>query len=153
MLSRLFTNADSTTLVSQYSKLRRAVHQYGLRKHVRFLGFQTEANLAVLYRLASVFVIPSLYEGFGLSPLEALASDTPVVASNSSSLPEVLGDAAILVDPYEVSAIADGIVTALEDSDVISDLKQKGRVRVEHFSWGHSINRVKQIYQEVGAEH
>ena len=139
--------------VSQYSKLRRAVHQYGLRKHVRFLGFQTEANLAVLYRLASVFVIPSLYEGFGLSPLEALASDTPVVASNASSLPEVLGDAAILVDPYEVRAIADGIVTALEDSDVIRDLKRKGRVRVEHFSWEHSINRVKRIYQEVGAEH
>ena len=73
--------------VSQYSKLRRAVHQHGLRKYVRFLGFQTEANLAVLYRIASVFVIPSLYEGFGLSPLEALASDTPVVASNASSLP------------------------------------------------------------------
>ena len=135
--------------VSKYSELRRAVHRYALHKHVRFLGYQTEASLAVLYRLASVFVIPSLYEGFGLSPLEALASGTPVVASNVSSLPEVLGNAAILVDPYEASAIADGIVTALEDSDVINDLKEKGRIRVNHFSWNHSIKQVKQIYQEV----
>ena len=138
---------------SKYSELRRAVHRYGLHKHVRFLGFQTEASLAMLYRLASVFVIPSLYEGFGLSPLEALASNTPVVASNTSSLPEVLGDAAILVNPYEASSIADGIVTALEDSDVINDLKRKGRLRVQQFSWKHSINKVKQIYEEVGAEY
>ena len=138
--------------ISKYSELRRAVHRYGLHKHVRFLGYQTEASLAVLYRLASVFVIPSLYEGFGLSPLEALASETPVVASNVSSLPEVLGDAAILVNPYEASAIADGIVTALEDSSVINDLKQKGRIRVDRYSWNDSINQVKQIYKEVGAE-
>ena len=110
-------------------------------------------SLAVLYRLASVFVIPSLYEGFGLSPLEALASETPVVASNVSSLPEVLGNAAILVNPYDANAIADGIVTALEDSDVITDLKEKGRIRVNRFSWTNSIKKVKQIYQEVGAEH
>jgi len=139
--------------VSKYSELRRAVHRYGLHKNVRFLGYQTETNLAVLYRLASVFVIPSLYEGFGLSPLEALASETPVVASNISSLPEVLGNAAILVNPYESSAIADGIVTALEDQAVINDLKEKGRVRVNHFSWKHSIKQVKQIYQDAGAEH
>ncbi len=139
--------------VSKYSELRRAVHRYGLHKHVRFLGFQTETSLAMLYRLASVFVIPSLYEGFGLSPLEALASNTPVVASNTSSLPEVLGDAAILVNPYEASSIADGIVIALEDNDVINDLKRKGRIRVDHFSWKRSINKVKQIYEEVGAEY
>ena len=139
--------------VSKYSKLRRAVHRYGLHKHVRFLGYQTESSLAVLYRLASVFVIPSLYEGFGLSPLEALASETPVVASNVSSLPEVLGNAAIFVNPYEADMIADGIVTALEDSDVITDLKEKGRIRVNRLSWNQSVKKVKEIYQEVGAEH
>ena len=124
-----------------------------MHKHVRFLGYQTESSLAVLYRLASVFVIPSLYEGFGLSPLEALASETPVVASNVSSLPEVLGNAAIFVNPYEADMIADGIVTALEDSDVITDLKEKGRIRVNRFSWNQSVKKVKEIYQEVGAEH
>ena len=77
--------------VSRYSTLRRAVHRYNLHKHVRFLGYQSEATLAALYRLADVFVFPSLYEGFGLPPLEAMASGTPVVVSNVSSLPEVVG--------------------------------------------------------------
>ena len=79
--------------ISKYATLRRAVHRYNLHKHVRFLGFQSETTLAALYRLADVFVFPSLYEGFGLPPLEAMASGTPVVVSNVSSLPEVVGDA------------------------------------------------------------
>ncbi len=76
------------------------MHRHKLHKHVRFFGFVPLDTLAVLYRLASVFVFPSLYEGFGLPPLEAMASGTPVVTSNVSSLPEVVGDAAMLVDPY-----------------------------------------------------
>ena len=75
------------------------MHRHKLHKHVRFLGFVPDETLAVLYRLAGVFVFPSLYEGFGLPPLEAMASGTPVVTSNVSSLPEVVGDAAVLVDP------------------------------------------------------
>ena len=73
--------------ISRYSTLRRAVHKHNLHKHVRFLGYQSEETLAALYRLADVFVFPSLYEGFGLPPLEAMASGTPVVVSNVSSLP------------------------------------------------------------------
>ena len=99
--------------VSKYATLRRAVHRYHLHRHVRFLGYQPTVTLAALYHLADVFVFPSLYEGFGLSPLEALACGTPVVSSNVSSLPEVLGDAAILTDPYEAESIADGIARAL----------------------------------------
>ncbi len=87
--------------VSRYAALRRAVHKHQLHKYVRFLGYLPEETLAVMYRLAGVFVFPSLYEGFGLPPLEAMASGTPVVTSNVSSLPEVAGDAAILVNPYE----------------------------------------------------
>ena len=83
--------------ISKYATLRRAVHRYKLHKHVRFLGYLKDDTLTVLYRLASVFVFPSLYEGFGLPPLEAMASGTPVVTSNVSSLPEVTGDAAVLV--------------------------------------------------------
>ncbi len=95
--------------ISKYTALRRAVHQHQLHKYVRFLGYLPEETLAVMYRLAGVFVFPSLYEGFGLPPLEAMASGTPVVTSNVSSLPEVAGGAAVLVDPYDPRAIADGI--------------------------------------------
>ena len=87
--------------ISKYAALRRAVHHHQLHKYVRFLGYLPEETLAVMYRLAGVFVFPSLYEGFGLPPLEAMASGTPVVTSNVSSLPEVAGDAAVLVDPYD----------------------------------------------------
>ena len=85
------------------------MHRHKLHKHVRFLGYLPDDTLAVLYRLAAVFVFPSLYEGFGLPPLEAMASGTPVVTSNVSSLPEVTGDAAVLVDPYDVDSIVDGM--------------------------------------------
>ena len=85
-----------------------------------------EETLAVMYRLAAVFVFPSLYEGFGLPPLEAMASGTPVVTSNVSSLPEVAGDAALLVDPYEPSAIADGIYRVLTDERLRQTLRRAG---------------------------
>ena len=87
--------------ISKYATLRRAVHRHKLHKHVRFFGFVSDQTLAALYRLADVFVFPSLYEGFGLPPLEAMASGTPVITSNVSSLPEVVGDAALMIDPYE----------------------------------------------------
>ena len=108
--------------------LRRAVHQHQLHKFVRFLGYLPEETLAVMYRLAGVFVFPSLYEGFGLPPLEAMASGTPVVTSNVSSLPEVAGDAAVLVDPYDAQAIADGIYRVLTD-ETLPDLRKKGVAR------------------------
>ena len=92
------------------------MHRHKLHKHVRFFGFVPDETLAILYRLAAVFVFPSLYEGFGLPPLEAMASGTPVVTSNVSSLPEVVGDAALLVDPYEPEAIADAMRRVLTDA-------------------------------------
>ena len=93
------------------------MHRHKLDKHVRFLGFQPQETLAAFYRLARAFVFPSLYEGFGLPPLEAMACGTPVVTSNVSSLPEVAGGAALLVDPYDPDAIADGIMRAVNDED------------------------------------
>src|SRR5678816_3335815 len=101
--------------ISKLPALRRAVHSHKLHKHVRFLGYVSDGTLRILYRLASLFVFPSLYEGFGLPPLEAMASGTPVVTSNVSSLPEVAGDAAVLVDPYDVSSIVDGMRRVLTD--------------------------------------
>lgn len=138
--------------VSKYATLRRAVHRYNLHRHVRFLGYQTTDTLAVLYRLADVFVFPSLYEGFGLSPLEALASGTPVVASNVSSIPEVLGDAAVLVDPYDPHPIAEGITRLLDDADLRADLRRKGLARAALFSWEQSVAQIHKIYQDTEAE-
>ena len=93
--------------ISKYPALRQSVHKHKLDKHVRFLGFQPMETLAAFYRLARAFVFPSLYEGFGLPPLEAMACGAPVVTSNVSSLPEVAGGAALLVDPYDADAIAE----------------------------------------------
>jgi glycosyltransferase involved in cell wall biosynthesis len=137
--------------ISKYAGLRRAVHQHQLHKYVRFLGYLPEETLAVLYRLAGVFVFPSLYEGFGLPPLEAMASGTPVVTSNLSSLPEVAGDAAVLVDPYDPRAIADGIHRVLTDEDLRRSLRQKGLARAQQFSWEKSVRRVLEIYAEAAS--
>jgi glycosyltransferase involved in cell wall biosynthesis len=135
--------------ISKYAALRRAVHRHQLHQQVRFLGFVPEETLAVMYRLASVFVFPSLYEGFGLPPLEAMASGTPVVTSNLSSLPEVAGDAAMLVDPYDPDAIAGGIYRVLTDDALRSSMRARGIERARQFSWEQSVRRVHDIYQKV----
>jgi glycosyltransferase involved in cell wall biosynthesis len=135
--------------ISKYPALRRAVHRSKLHKHVRFFGFVPDKTLASLYRLASVFVFPSLYEGFGLPPLEAMAAGTPVITSNVSSLPEVVGNAAILIDPYEPESIAEAMRRVLTDAQLREDLRAKGLARVTEFSWARSVQRVRQIYTEV----
>ena len=135
--------------ISKYATLRRAVHRHKLHKHVRFFGFVPDETLASLYRLASVFVFPSLYEGFGLPPLEAMASGTPVITSNVSSLPEVVGEAAILIDPYEPDSIADAMRRVLTDPALRDDLRRRGLERASEFSWDRSVRRVRAIYDEV----
>jgi glycosyltransferase involved in cell wall biosynthesis len=135
--------------ISKWPALRRAVHSHKLHKHVRFLGFQSDETLASLYRLAAVFVFPSLYEGFGLPPLEAMASGTPVVTSNLSSMPEVAGDAAVLVDPYDAVDIRDGIKRVLTDAALREDLRRKGLQRAREFSWERSVARTREIYLEA----
>jgi glycosyltransferase involved in cell wall biosynthesis len=135
--------------ISKYATLRRAVHKNKLHKHVRFFGFVSDETLAALYRLADVFVFPSLYEGFGLPPLEAMASGTPVIASNVSSLPEVLGTAALMIDPYEPAEIAEAMRRVLVDPALRADLRGRGLARAREFSWERSIRRVREIYAEV----
>jgi glycosyltransferase involved in cell wall biosynthesis len=135
--------------ISKYATLRRAVHRHKLHKHVRFFGFVPDRTLAILYRLAAVFVFPSLYEGFGLPPLEAMASGTPVITSNVSSLPEVVGDAAVLIDPYESDAIAEAMERVLSDPALRQSLRERGLARARHFSWERSVARVREIYGEV----
>jgi glycosyltransferase involved in cell wall biosynthesis len=137
--------------ISKYTDLRRTVHRHNLHKHIRFLGYMPDETLAVLYRLAAVFVFPSLYEGFGLPPLEAMASGTPVVTSNVSSLPEVVGDAAVLVDPTEPASIADGLRRVLTDPALAASLVTRGLARAAEFSWARSVAQIRAIYGEVAA--
>lgn len=134
---------------SKHPGLRQAVHRHRLDKHVRFFGFQPAATLVTFYRLARAFVFPSLYEGFGLPPLEAMANGTPVVTSNVSSLPEVAGNAALLVDPYDVASIADGIRRAVTDEALRADLITKGHARAREFSWARAAADTLAIYREV----
>ena len=135
--------------ISKYPNLRRLVHRFQLHQFVRFLGFVPDATLAALYRLAAVFVFPSLYEGFGLPPLEAMASGTPVITSNVSSLPEVVGDAALLLDPMNAGAIADAMARVLGDADLRAELVRRGYERVKVFSWARSVRRIHEVYAEV----
>ena len=135
--------------ISKYPGLRQTVHRHKLDKHVRFFGFQPTETLAAFYRLARAFVFPSLYEGFGLPPLEAMACGTPVVTSNVSSLPEIAGGAALLVDPYSVEDIAEGIRRAVSDDALRADLVTRGLDRARSFSWEQSVRRIHQIYMEV----
>ena len=135
--------------ISKLPALRRAVHRHKLHKHVRFLGYLADDQLAILYRLASVFAFPSLYEGFGLPPLEAMASGTPVVTSNVSSLPEVVGGAAVLVDPYDVDAIVDGLRRVLTNPTLAAEMRQKGIARAREFSWERSVAKTWAVYQQI----
>ena len=149
------TGPDNLTLIiigdelSKYPVLRQSVHRHKLDKHVRFLGFQPQETLAAFYRLARAFVFPSLYEGFGLPPLEAMACGTPVVTSNVSSLPEICGDAALLVDPHDSNAIADAIILAVTDETLRADMIARGLARARDFSWPQSVGKIHQIYMDV----
>jgi glycosyltransferase involved in cell wall biosynthesis len=136
--------------ISKLPALRRAVHRNKLHKHVRFLGYLPDDTLAILYRLASVFVFPSLYEGFGLPPIEAMASGTPVVTSNVSALPEVTGDAALLADPYDVESIVDAMRQVLSDPALAAEMSRKGLLRAREFSWERSAAKTLEVYQQVG---
>jgi glycosyltransferase involved in cell wall biosynthesis len=135
--------------IHKHGALRRRVDAAGVRNDVRFFGFVPERTLVSLYRMASVFAFPSLYEGFGLPPLEAMALGVPVVTSQISSLPEVVGDAALLVDPYSEEAIADAIGRVLEDGALRADLVERGRARARLFSWERSAARVHDRYMRI----
>ena len=135
--------------IQRYGSLRRSVETAGVRQDVRFFGFVPDTTLAVLYRTAHVFAFPSLYEGFGLPPLEAMACGAPVITSRISSLPEVVGDAALLVDPYDTKEIAGALERVLSDPALRQDLVTRGRERASHFSWDRSVRAVLAVYKEV----
>ena len=136
--------------ISRYPKVRRAVMQSRVEHCVRFLGFIPLDQLRVFHELATAFVFPSLYEGFGLPPLEAMASGTPVIASQVSSLPEVVGGAAMLVNPENVFDIARGITEVLLNPELREEMVTKGRRQAARFSWARTAREVLAVYEEAG---
>jgi len=135
--------------LSKHPDLRRAVIRSRVQNDVRFLGFVPIGVLRIFYDLAKIFVFPSLYEGFGLPPLEAMAHGTPVVTSNTSSIPEVVGDAAVMVNPENVFEIAHALHRVLLDQAVRDKLKARGLLQAQKFSWDESVRRMLAVYHEV----
>jgi glycosyltransferase involved in cell wall biosynthesis len=138
--------------LSGHPGLRRTVVRSGVQNDVRFLGFVPIEVLRIFYDVAKVFVFPSLYEGFGLPPLEAMAHGTPVITSNTSSLPEVAGNAALLVNPENVFEIQRALQRALLDPALRNRMKERGYQQAQRFSWTSSVERILAIYREVASK-
>ena len=137
--------------ISQFPAVRQAVIKSRVEHAVRFLGFVPFETLRCFYELAAAFVFPSLHEGFGLPPLEAMACGAPVVTSNVSSLPEVVGGAAVLVNPENVFDIARGIRDVLLDEGLRAGLIDRGREQLARFSWERTARQMLEIYEEAAA--
>ena len=133
----------------KYAPIFETTQRLGLEPYVHFTGYVEEEDLPALYNGADLFVFPSLYEGFGLPVLEAMACGTPVVTSNTSSLPEVVGDAALLVDPYNVEEIAASMRLVLEDKVLATDLRERGLARANEFTWERTARETITVYEKV----
>ncbi len=132
-----------------YEETEQLVRDLQLEDKVRFLGRVSDYDLVTLYSLADVFAFPSFAEGFGLPPLEAMACGLPVITSNTTSLPEVVGDAALLVDPHDTEEISHAIMRILADKNLQEDLRSKGYERVKQFTWEESARKMLSIYQQL----
>ncbi|HLH60205.1 MAG TPA: glycosyltransferase family 1 protein [Ktedonobacteraceae bacterium] len=135
-----------------YDETRQLVADLKLEKKVRFLGRVSELELITLYSLADVFAFPSFFEGFGVPPLEAMACGAPVITSNTSSLPEVVGDAALLVDPHDTNELARAITRLIEDEQLREELRQKGYEQVKQYSWPDSARKMLSVYEKLYKE-
>lgn len=147
--------AHPLTLVCTHEGVRThlssTVASLGLQRQIVFIEDASDEDLLILYNSAAVFVFPSLEEGFGLPPLEAMACGTPVVASNTSSLPEVLGDAALLVTPTDTPALSAAIASILRDPALAEDLRARGLARSQQFSWHDTARATLAVYEQAAA--
>jgi glycosyltransferase involved in cell wall biosynthesis len=130
-------------------EIEATIQESGIQERVRRIGFAEDEALTALYSGADVVAIPSLYEGFGLPVLEAMATGAPVLTSNLSSLPEVAGDAAILVDPTRIDAIADGLRRILESDTLRNQLRAAGPQQAARFTWEQTAKRTRDAYQSI----
>jgi glycosyltransferase involved in cell wall biosynthesis len=149
---------DDTALVVvgqpgwQYDGVLRSARELGLNGSVRFIGYVPDADLADLYSGALAFVYPSLYEGFGLPPLEAMACGAPVIASRASSLPEVVGEAGLLVNPLDVEDIAAAMVRVASDPALREAMRGAGRARARQFSWHECARRTLAVLEKAATQ-
>lgn len=126
-----------------------AIAKHGLEGQVHFPGYIDDADMPAVYSMADAFIYPSLYEGFGIPLLEAMACGTPVIAADASSLPEVAGPAACLVDPLDVESIAAGLVRVLGDDQVALQLRAAGFERIRGYSWARTARETVALYRRV----
>jgi glycosyltransferase involved in cell wall biosynthesis len=132
-----------------YLDIQALVDQLALHNRVILPGYVQDADLPLLYNLADLFVYPSSYEGFGLPPLEAMACGTPVIVSNNSSLPEVTGDAAILIDPLNIKDMTDTMYQVLNNEKLRHSMAEKGITQARKFSWEQTAKETLAVYQEI----
>ncbi|MEW9124908.1 MAG: glycosyltransferase family 1 protein, partial [Thermotaleaceae bacterium] len=132
-----------------YNDIFSKIVELHLEEQVIFTDYISEEDKSALYSGAEVFAYPSLYEGFGLPPLEAMACGTAVVTSNISSLPEVVGNAGIYINPYDVENIAQGIYSLLINQELRRDLENKGIEQAKSFSWNRTVKQIIDVYKEI----
>jgi glycosyltransferase involved in cell wall biosynthesis len=139
----------SVEYLRQAKLLQQQVIQLGLTQDVHFIPHVSDDDLVLFYNAAQLFVFPSLLEGFGLPPLEAMACGTPVVCSNAASLPEVVGEAALAVDPYDVDSLATAICSVLENVNLADQLRARGVERARIFTWKKTARETIRVYERV----
>lgn len=135
--------------VCKRTDIRAAIVRLGIGPQTRLIGVVSDAELVDYYQQATVFVFPSLYEGFGLPVLEAMGCGCPVICSNASSLPEVAGDAAVLIDPYDSGQLADGLLRVAESSALQDNLRARGLTRAAQFSWDRTAAETVAVYHRM----
>lgn len=133
----------------KYKNIFKLTEQLNLQKDVVFTGYVPREDLPALYNAADLFVYPSIYEGFGLPPLEAMACGIPVITSSSSSLPEVVGNAGIMVSPYDVDGLAKAMYEVLTNEGLKEELRKRGLKRAKLFSWRKTAKETLKVYEEV----
>jgi len=131
------------------SNIDTIIQEYGLQKEIIFVGFVSEDEKIALMRNARIFLFISLYEGFGLPPIESMSLKTPVIVSNTSCLPEISGDGGLAVDPYNPDELSKAIDKILSSDIVYRDLVKKGLKQAQKFQWDYCINQIVKIYKEV----
>lgn len=127
-----------------------AIESSPYREHILLPGFIDDCDKGALYNLASIFVYPSLYEGFGFPPLEAMASGVPVITSHSSSLPEIVGSAGILIDPYQPEELFLALCSLVQDQELRETLRSDGLIRVKEFSWEKTAKATGTLFHSLG---
>lgn len=133
-----------------WEEVYETVAKLNLERHVAFLGRVPSEDLVYLYNAAQLLVHPSFYEGFGLTPLEAMTCGAPVIVSNTAALPEVVGDAALLINPHDIDGLTVAIWRVLTDQELRKDLICKGLKRAKHFSWKQAAEKTLEVYHKVG---